>query len=170
MAQTLDLRAARTRATAGPTPPVIEKESDVPLVRRECQLPFIYHAPDGTTYNDVLTSRVLTFDAKAAIARMEADLCSGRAFESMSPEYQAWIRKVSYVTLHLEDVPAWVAEWAPLDQELLDQLYLQCQAHDYIFFRSGPAQGEGSPTRSRVVVDSPLVAQATALRKREVPQ
>lgn len=168
MTQSLDLRAARARATAGSTPPVIEKESDVPLVRREAQLPFVYHAPDGSTHNDVLTSRVLAFDTKAAVARMEADLCGGRTFEAMSAESQAWIRKVAYVTFHLVDVPQWVADWTPLDQELLDQLYLQCQAHDYLFFRSGPAQGEGAPTRSRVVVDSPLVAQATALRKREV--
>lgn len=168
--QSIDLRQARAKAAVGVVPPPPEKPSSIPLIQREVQIPFEYHAPDGALYQDSLTSRILSFDGKAGVARMVADLCNGRPFEVMAPEHQAWIQRVAYVTLHLTEIPPWVAEWLPIDNELLESIYLQCQAHDYIFFRSDPAQGEGAPTRSRVVVDSPLVAQATALRKREVAQ
>ncbi len=158
----LDLTQARQAAQAAPVPPPAEKTEG--LVAREVEIPVTaYHAPDGTVYKDVLRSRVLTFDGKAAIARMEADLCQGRAFSSMSPEKQAWIRKVAYITFHLVEVPDWLSKWAPVDDFLLNEIWKNCQAHDYLFFRPDPAQGAGAARGTRVVVASRLADIADEL-------
>jgi len=161
----LDLTQARQAAQAAPVPPPAEKTQ---LVGREAEIPVTaYYAPDGTVYKDTLRSRVLTFDGKAAIARMEADLCQGRAFSSMSPEKQTWIRRVAYVTFHLAEVPDWVSKWAPVDDFLLNEIWTHCQAHDYLFFRSDPAQGAGPANGQRVVVASQLAALAEELYRKD---
>jgi len=154
----LDLTQARQAAQSAPVPPPADKQL---LVSREMDVPVTsYVAPDGTVHKDTLVSRILTFDGKASIARMEADLCQGRAFSSMSPEKQAWIRKVAYITFHLVSVPDWLSKWAPVDDLLLNEVWANCQAHDYLFFRSDPAQGAGTTPNQRVVVASQLVALA----------
>lgn len=171
MQKVLDLTQAREAATMAPTPVQAGSQDDLPTVGREMEIPITaYYAPDGTVYRDVLRSRVLTFDGKAGVARMEADLCAGRDFRAMSPQRQEWIRKIAYVTFHLVEVPKWLNEWAPVDDVILDTVWSHCAAHDYLFFRSNPAQGAGAsgPGR-RVETTSTLVALADqhAARSRE---
>lgn len=161
--QNIDLRQAREKATARVVPPAPERPADIPLTPREASLPITYHAPDGATYTDVLRLRILTYDGHAGVARMEADMAAGRPFESMSAGRRGWISKMALVTHYLVEIPVWLNTWLAEDQELLQAIFENCQAHNYIFFRPDPAQGEGASQRSRVVVDSPLVTQASAL-------
>lgn len=149
----LDLAAMRQRALQAQDPSPVPQET---LVKRDHAFSVSYLSPEGVEYNASVVSRVPSFQIKAAMTRMEADLCGGRPWELFSAQRQGWMQAVARVSLQLADPPNWLLQWAQQDDDLLIQLYQQCVKHEALFFRADLFPGQGASARPRVVLDSRL--------------
>lgn len=151
--QALDLAAARERALRGSAAQTKAPDEDV-LVARDHVLNLTYVAPDGVTYAAAVISRIPSFAEKQAMARMEADLCLGRPWDSFQPARQGWMQAVARVAMQLHDPPPWLLQWAQEDDELLAKVSAACRQHEALFFRADLRAGPEEESRPRVVLDA----------------
>lgn len=154
--QYMDRSRRRLEPVTGDDTAVPADEGGKPsLLPRTLPIQVWYDDPEsGERLETTVHSTVPGFEQKNRMARMEADMCSGRSFQALSPDQQMRLRSLARVTVQMSEAPEWVLRWASEDDDFLVLLANYCSMHETLFFRSdGPAGGQ-APGRTRMAVSS----------------
>lgn len=152
----LDRSRRRLEPTTGdPTATLADEGGSLSLLPRTLPLQAWYDDPEtGERLEATVHSVVPGFEQKNRMARMEADLCSGRSFQTLSLDQQLRFRALARVTVQLDEAPPWVLKWAAEDDSFLTLLANYCAMHETLFFRSDNPAGGQTPGRARMAVSS----------------
>ena len=154
-AESLDLRALKEQAQV--KPPVEE-----PLVAREESFGLRYLAPDGTTKEATLVSRILDGDERHSVSRMCALLANGIPFDNLPSADQIRFYALAICTIQLRDPPTWVLQWMAEDVNLLNAIFKEVEGHDTRYFRRNVQAGENAADFSTVEITSIKPAPASS--------
>lgn len=151
----IDLRTMRETASGETSTGTHE------LVPREHEFEVSYTGPDGKLYRARLMSRIMDADERILIARIAAQR-AGVPWAQLPSAHAARIWAIAVVAVQLREPPAWVSEWALMDDSLLFSIFDVLTVHDGMFFRRGADESGAEESQPRVAVDSSLVARAPA--------
>lgn len=151
---TLDLRQLRESAQD------TSSGGSVPVTRTH-EFTVSYEAPDGLTYRAQLLSQIMDADERILVARIAAQRAAV-PWAQLPSAHAARIWAIATLAVQLRDPPAWVSEWALVDDALLFNIFDVLTAHESFFFGGDASESGATPSKPRVVVDTSLAARSPA--------
>lgn len=98
-----------------------------------------YRDDHGRRWRGTFTNKILTFELRARMGALRAQMCGGVPVESLDADTFALTRKIAHMTVSLEAKPDWCDFWAMTDDKLLELIYAQVEGHELTFRGSAPA-------------------------------
>ena len=153
MSNTIDLRQMRETAVSQ------IKETEKELTPRSITFSLVYNAPNGKTYQDQLTSKVMDGEARLIKTRVFTQLTRGMILDSVPMEEKLRLEAISRTVAQIEDAPDWFNEWCVQDNELLKEVNDLLIDHEFQFFKSDVGEGEEGKRKKRVSITCTALTQ-----------
>lgn len=128
-----------------------EAKATKPLAPAEANLHIQWSSPEGDAHDWKTTVRVLTFDERASVNQLAAQLANA-TFDTLPYEWRQYLLAVATCHVMWRNAPDWFSLAIEQDELLALRVYGAVEAHRDRRFRGSGGQGEEDARKFSVVL------------------